>query len=607
MANRSRRCGPFSGIALLVVASMLALRVQSARAVEGIYVADDNVTDAAFVNQSVGATSLYGDFLITPTIAGNTLILEDGGAYGQGAVLSVIDLGYVDNTNSAFVYQSITYFGDTASPNPSSTPPAQYVGDHATAVAMFGAGLGTISDDSTSTYQFGIAPLATLWSGAVISSGDPNAAEGGYQISNASFIDPFVESMETGINGVKTDVVNVSLGDSSDLIGEDWTTVALDGLIAQNHTTVVIAAGNSGPGTDTVGSPASGYNGISVGALAADANLTYSTSAAFSSRGPNDFYNPYTGVTTPGVRAAVDLVAPGDELVVSATDTEVEYGSGTSYAAPLVAGAATQLSSIAHSLSSYFAGSADANAAAEQQAASDANDGRVIKAILMNSADKLPGWNNGETMVNGVLTTTQALDFTLGAGALNVARAEDNYLDGQFDPKVVGHSWPGLGAKGWDLSTVSRGTDNLYDMGQIASGTTLTATLAWFVDRGYDSATQTADEGTFVNLNLDVYEVVDGSDQLIAVSETPYENVQQLSFVLPDTSDYVVGVDFAGIAYGPAGDAQATSEEYALAWSDAEVDVPEPGAIVVLVLAVLLLARRRPAALQTRWSDTSCV
>jgi MYXO-CTERM domain-containing protein len=289
----------------------------------------------------------------------------------------------------------------------------------------------------------------------------------------------------------------------------------------------------------------------------------------------------------------VDIVAPGDEFVISATDTEVSYGSGTSYASPVVAGAATQLSSIAHQLSNYFAGSTDANAAVEQQAASDANDGRVIKAILLNSADKLPGWNNGQTMVNGVLTTTQGLDFTMGAGALNVARAADNYLDGQFDPKVVGQSQLGLGPKGWDLSTVSKGVDNLYDLGQITSGTTLTTTLTWFVDRAYNSATQTADEGTFVNLNLDVYEVVAGSDQLIAVSVTPYENVQQLSFVLPDSSDYVIGVDFAGIAYGPAGSAGPTSETYALAWSDAEVDVPEPGMVGVVMLGMVVLRRRR--------------
>jgi MYXO-CTERM domain-containing protein len=211
----------------------------------------------------------------------------------------------------------------------------------------------------------------------------------------------------------------------------------------------------------------------------------------------------------------------------------------------------------------------------------------------MNSADKLPGWNNGQTMVNGVLTTTQALDFTMGAGALNITRAADNYLNGQFDPKVVGNSAPSLGAKGWDLSTVSQGVDNMYDLGQVPSGTTLTTTLTWFVDRSYNSATQTADEGTFVNLNLDVYEVVAGSNQLIAVSATPYENVQQLSFVLPDSSDYVIGVDFAGLAYGPADSPPPTSETYALAWSDADVDVPEPGAMGVLVMGMLLLRRRR--------------
>jgi hypothetical protein len=573
--------------ALAAVVPLLALRAESARAVLGIYVSGGDVTNSAYVNQSIGATSLYNDFTITPTVGAYSFVITDNVDNGSGAVLSVIDLGYIDNTNTALTRVG-TYFGDTASPSPTTTPPSADIGEHATAVAMFGAGQGPVTNGMTPTYQYGIAPGATVWSGSVISSGDPNGTSSQYTVTDSSFIDPFVEAMQTGINGVKTDVINVSLGDSSDLVGEDSTTVALDGLIAQNHTTVVIAAGNSGPSADTVGSPASGYNGIAVGAIAADPNLAYNTIAGFSSRGPNDFYNPYTQVTTTGVRAAVDIVAPGDEFVISQNGDTISYGSGTSYAAPLVAGAATLLSSMAHQLASDFSNEGYPSAVA---AANDANDGRVIKAILLNSADKLPGWNNGQTMVNGVLTTMQALDYTQGAGALNVARAADNYLNGQFDPKVVGKSAANLGTKGWDLSTVTKGVDNLYDLGQISSGTTLTATLAWFVDRAYDSATQTSDEGTFVNLNLDVYEVVGGSDKLIAVSETPYENVQQLSFALPATSDYVIGVNFAGVAYGPADVAAPTNEDYAVAWSD--VAVPEPASCALLIVGSLMLRRSR--------------
>jgi hypothetical protein len=583
---KRRSCRPIVGSAVaaaLASAASLSSIVAPARAVEGIYVSNGTVVNATYVNQSVEANALYGSFAAKPIINGSPQSFSFGGDYGGGAVLSVIDLGYVDNTNTGFTSNPVTtFFGDTASSNPSSPPPSQYVGDHATAVAMFAAGEGPIdATGMTPNYQLGIAAGATIWSGAVISSGDPNStATDGYLTTNSSFIDPFVQAMQTGINGVKTDVINVSVGDPTDLVGDNFTTVALDGLIAQNHTTVVVAAGNAGPDGDTVGSPASGYNGISVGATAADSSLTYSSVVYFSSRGPNDFYNPYTKITTPGVRAAVDLVAPGDEFIISSDSKQITYGSGTSYAAPLVAGAATQLSALAHVVATYF-----------PQPGADANDGRVLKAILMNSADKLPGWNNGQAMTNGVLTTTQALDYTQGAGQLNVARAEDNYLDGQFDPKVVGNSSPNLGPKGWDLSTVTKGTDNLYDLGQITAGTTLTTTLAWFVDRTYDSSTQTAGEGSFANLNLDLYEVVAGSDKLIAVSAAPYENVQQLSFALPASSDYVVGVDFAGIAYGPSDGSTPNSETYALAWSD--VPVPEPTMLTIVVMGAAMLRRRR--------------
>ena len=93
------------------------------------------------------------------------------------------------------------------------------------------------------------------------------------------------------------DVINSSWG-FEDPTGSSFEAMTIDALALANHTTVVISAGNSGPGANTVGGPASGYNKIAVGALAADnSNFPYLRPAEFSSRGPNDFYNPQTGVT----------------------------------------------------------------------------------------------------------------------------------------------------------------------------------------------------------------------------------------------------------------------------------------------------------------------
>jgi len=51
----------------------------------------------------------------------------------------------------------------------------------------------------------------------------------------------------------------------------------------------------------------------------------------------------------------------------------------------------------------------------------------VIKAVLMNSADKLSGWDNGQHIVDGVITTTQALDWAMGAGRMNLNEAFSQY------------------------------------------------------------------------------------------------------------------------------------------------------------------------------------
>jgi len=93
----------------------------------------------------------------------------------------------------------------------------------------------------------------------------------------------------------------------------------LDSLAFANHQTVCVAAGNHGSGTALVTGPATGFNVMAVGALGTDlSDPRYGYVASFSNTGPNDFYNPQTGVTTHGVRAAVSIAAPGTDLILPA-------------------------------------------------------------------------------------------------------------------------------------------------------------------------------------------------------------------------------------------------------------------------------------------------
>ena len=165
------------------------------------------------------------------------------------------------------------------------------------------------------------------------------------------------------------DVINSSWG-FDDPTGTDDFTKTIDALArAYTHTTIVVAAGNyPNPPTpaNTVGGPASGYNVIAVGTTQTVNTVSDFTQVAdFSARGPNDYYDPVHGTVT-GVRAAVDIVAPGTTLAAAfyggqsggngptlpnpdpanlATDLYSYPLAGTSFAAPIVSGAVSLLDS----------------------------------------------------------------------------------------------------------------------------------------------------------------------------------------------------------------------------------------------------------------------
>ena len=327
---------------------------------------------------------------------------------------------------------------------------------HATAVASVVAGRPIAADPRVK----GIAYGATLWSGAVATDYiGANPYRLNYNISDASLITPYVSALQTGVNGQRASVTTSSFGYTDDstrthvgtgVTGADVATVAIDGVARASKGTVVFSAGNTGAGNNRVTDPAGGYNTLSVGALTyGSPSNPYIQVANFSAAGPSDYQgpNPVSGqppVTVANVRARVDIVAPGTNLYTAlysgatggnappSTQTPLpsspppaaslptgDYGSfasGTSFAAPLVAGGATLL--------------CDVGITNVATMGVNAVNGNVIKAVLLNSADKIPGWDNGQTFSSGVVTTTQALDYSSGAGRMNLARAYTQYTGG---------------------------------------------------------------------------------------------------------------------------------------------------------------------------------
>lgn len=144
---------------------------------------------------------------------------------------------------------------------------------------------------------------------------------------------------------------------------------------------IVFSAGNSGSGTNTIGSPGNAKNVLTVGALG-HANST--TVASYSSRGPTD-----DGRTKP------DIMAPGSSVVSAAgddTDTGTQCPasgaalSGTSMACPTVAGGAA-LARQYFSDGFYPSG---ARTAADARSPS----GALLKAVLLNGTRDIASMPN---------------------------------------------------------------------------------------------------------------------------------------------------------------------------------------------------------------------
>jgi hypothetical protein len=540
--------------------------------------------------------------------------LYAAGYTGSRAVVANIEAGYVwtGQETTAPLASSILYFH--APTNDATT--SAWTDRHATWVGQAIAGRGS------QPYQLGIAYGATLWSGAIATSWDASgtAYSTSFEIAtNDAFFSPYYQAALGGVSVVNgpngsavtsknygtADVITSSWGDSTDnqreLGGNNYFATAIDALASASGKLFVFAAGNGGA-PDTIGSPANGSNALVVDALTGDTSSPpYNLPASFSSAGPQNFFIPTardgsTGTTVPVARARVDISAPGDNLTLAlyggttggnaaglpqaGTSSYSTSLSGTSFATPIVAAAAALL----------------VDAAKDQFPANPlATDGRVLKAILMNSADKTVGWTNNTSLVNGVLVTTQALDLNAGAGRVDAGAAYAQLTNGTAD-------LPGLGGgavqpAGWDFGAVAAAPGSFTDYaltGSLLAGSRFSATLAWYANGTLDLTDESGDYGSFFNLDLELFLETPGSpNMLIAESATLYDSSEQIYVSLPTSGSYVLRVVDEGALWNFTGD---TSVDYGLAWSGTStIAVPEPAFLTPALCPALALRRRRRA------------
>lgn len=468
------------------------------------------------------------------------------GFTGTRTLIGNLEAGSVWNAHQSTTASNISYYvpaGAQLAPTPqfpANTPNYDF---HATQVGM--AMVGTPGNDPI---QRGIAygsrllstNVATSWVGTGTFLGSFNTT---FAISQGAFN----STLRTGVpvNGVNStvDVSNSSWGGST-TNGFSTRVISLDVITYDSKKVVVASAGNNGPTAGTFSDIGYAKNTIAVGALTGQADaIPFNTVASFSSRGPGTFLlptAPTTGTNIPGVRAAVDISAPGDQLTLAAyigksggnrnaatndltNNLYFTNSGGTSFSAPIVTGGAALMVDAAKAFG-YAKGT----------------DGRVVKAIMMNAADKTAGWTNNATVISGVHTTTQGIDWITGAGRLNLTRTYFQQNAGTKD--VAGTGGGDVLQTGWDFGNVASGAPNRYQIdSDLLFGHTFTATLSWWAKEQFDlntlaSASVAAGAQDRLTLQLFRGEVTNlGGAVLVAESISTYNLNQQIYFAIPQT------------------------------------------------------------------------
>jgi hypothetical protein len=520
-----------------------------------------------------------------------------------------------DIANGQYGFQDVKDFctGDPVTGNPADSF------FHGTFVAGIMANNASLTLDGTNVPFSGVAPGAKYYGAIFAGAGDKAST----LTLNSSL---YYLTQTVGARAINSswggDISNATLLDGSTFV-ESLLMDEYAGYYGKTNgttgryldTLMVIAAGNSG---SLLGAPADSYNGLAVGAL--DVLNPAATGLADPGRVPVSRVASYSAwQPLANGRCGVSIVAPGTALwsdlalnvaeswgfpAASADSIVAGTADGTSFAAPHVTGVAALLYGVAAPVTNDYGGGlifvTQPNSAKGTLLDSDH---KLIKAVLLNSADKIAGcdsngvtqalWQPGEISVgvDGITNSIHPLNYAVGSGQVNA-------------PESV-YSLQEVSNRFWDVSVLTADNPtNLYVYGQdkfitfepYAKGLRLTATLVWDrrVDYIVDTNTNTETIGSLLDTNLlsnlDLIlqeETAPGVWADIYRSISTEDNVEQIYMdYLSATNHYRLDV-IANYLVDPVG-----GEQYALAVS--YLPIPEPSTAALAGLCALAaLARRR--------------
>ena len=431
----------------------------------------------------------------------------------------------------------------------------------------------------------GVAPDAKLLSSAYSQrrqDGQPEACIAAQHIARQ------YNSTVRAINFSFGELLSEDPRPNAKLDGDALLTLCVD-WIASTHNTLPIVAGNQGKGGIPI--PTDLYNGFTVG-FTREVNGVYRQldrgnliDEPFIDRNSNGKYDlgevfsdlNKDGKWTGGVESPIDgrrslgLLAPGNNLKLPTLQSKFKNANGSSFAAPHVVGTIALL----HEYANRQIETGQWNI--------DARRHELMKAVLINSADKIQDRGDGKILgmsktildafgktwidTEAYTNRTIPLSRNLGAGQLDAYRAFQQYQAGQQSPL---NGSANVAAIGWDTNVIEVDKYQDYTFNNpLEADSFISATLTWdrqvkLNDKNgnglFDIGESFTDEG-FNQIELYLMRSLDTDiSQSIWSSVSQVDNLQHIFIKIPTTDKYKLRVVFK------SPQKNSLSQRYGLAW-----------------------------------------